>query len=401
MVGGVAAAIARRFHMSPTIVRIAFLIAGLASGVGIIAYALGWLLIPAESAEEPIGKRALKDPKGIAIAVGLLPIVLVGILVSRVFAGTIVGNLAFPVLAVPAVLFIVWRHGDDADRAIFKRAAEPLRQFGQPQAGGWLNSLLARALVSVALMLAGLIVLVEVGHVNKRSFQPLAGLFLVMAALVVLFGPWWLRIARDLVFERQARARAEERADMAARVHDSVLQTLALIQRRADQPSQVVALARAQERELRSWLFEGDAGLTGSQDATFAAGIKRIQGEVEALHGLPVDAVVVGDCPLDDRLRAMLAAAREALVNAAKWSGSPALALFGEIDGDRVWVFVRDRGVGFVEDDVAGDRKGIAESIRGRMSRHGGTATIRSVMGEGTEVALSMAAEPGQRPAPE
>jgi signal transduction histidine kinase/phage shock protein PspC (stress-responsive transcriptional regulator) len=402
MIGGVAGAVARRHHISTNLVRIGFVIAGLASGVGIIAYAIGWLLIPSESADEPIGKRALNDPRGIAMAIGLLPLIFIGALVSAVFKGTIVSNLAFPALASPAVLFLIWRHGDEADRAKFTAAAEPFRQLGQPREDGRLRGFLARVLVAAALLVGGLLVLVHLGSVNKRSYEEaLAGTFLVVVGLVVLFGPWWLRLARDLVFERQARARAEERADMAARVHDSVLQTLAMIQRRADQPSQVVSLARAQERELRSWLFEGDAGPGELQDTTFAAAVKRIQGEVEALHELPVDAVVVGDCLLDDGLRSMLAAAKEALVNAAKWSGSPTLSLFGEIDGDRVWVFVRDRGVGFVEQDVAEDRRGIAESIRGRMGRHGGTATIRSVVGEGTEVALSMPLAPSSQRTPQ
>ncbi|MGH9169966.1 MAG: ATP-binding protein [Acidimicrobiales bacterium] len=390
LVGGVAAGIARHFHTSTSVVRILFVIAGLASGVGLIVYAVAWLLMPEDSADEAIGRRALRDPTGITIAVALLPLVFVGVLVGEAFS--VVGSLAWPTFLAPAVLWLVWRNGDQADRLIFQRAAEPVRQLIQPRAGGRVNSLLARAAVSLALALAGLILLVEHGRVSKQTVQPLAGLFFVIAALVVLFGPWWLRIARDLVLERQARARAEERADMAARVHDSVLQTLALIQRRADQPNQVVQLARAQERELRSWLFEGTPGPGTATDRSFAAGLKRIQDEVEALHGLPVETVVVGDCPLDDSLRAMLAAAREALVNAAKWSGASTLSLFGEIDGNRVCVYVRDRGVGFVEQDTAGDRKGISESIRGRMTRHGGSASIRSVPGEGTEVALSMTA---------
>jgi signal transduction histidine kinase len=205
----------------------------------------------------------------------------------------------------------------------------------------------------------------------------------------MLLGPWWFRIARDLVLERQARARAEERAEVASRVHDSVLQTLALIQRRSDDPAAVVSLARAQERELRSWLFEGRA--PGSAIASsLAGGIREIQQDVEARHGVPVEVVTVGDCPLSQNLEALLAAAREAVVNAAKWSGAPVISLFAEVCAEKAEVVVRDRGKGFAPDAVPGDRKGLAESVRGRMARHGGTASVQSAPGEGTKVTLTM-----------
>jgi signal transduction histidine kinase len=220
---------------------------------------------------------------------------------------------------------------------------------------------------------------------------PLAGILLILAGTAVAFGPWWLRIARDLVAERQARIRAEERADMAARVHDSVLQTLALIQRRATEPQQVVQLARSQERELRAWLFDDQApGTVKGEGVTLSAGIRKIQQDVETQHRIAVDAVTVGDCELDEDLEATLAAAREATVNAAKWSGSDAVSLFAEVEPESVSIFVRDRGRGFDPDAVSGDRKGLAESVRARMARRGGSAVIRSALGEGTEVTLTM-----------
>jgi signal transduction histidine kinase len=207
---------------------------------------------------------------------------------------------------------------------------------------------------------------------------------------VLLLGPWWLRIARDLVLERQARVRAEERADIAARVHDSVLQTLALIQRRADDPQKVVQLARLQERELRSWLFEGRDPNETEADSTLTGGVRQIQQDVEARYGVPVEAVTVGDCELDDNLNALLAAAREATVNAAKWSGASVISLFAEVEPGEVSLVVRDRGQGFDPEAVPADRKGVAESIRGRMTRRGGTATVTSAPGEGTKVTLKM-----------
>ena len=185
---------------------------------------------------------------------------------------------------------------------------------------------------------------------------------------------------------------------MAAHLHDSVLQTLALIQRRADQPQQVIQLARAQERELRSWLFDGlPPGSADGQGMTLAGGVRLIQQEVEAQHGITVEAVTVGDCELDDDLNALLAAAREATVNAAKWSGAPTVALFAEVEPAEVVLFVRDRGRGFDPAAVPGDRKGLAESIRARVARHGGSVTIRSAPGEGTEVSLSMPRDAGKR----
>ena len=208
---------------------------------------------------------------------------------------------------------------------------------------------------------------------------------------MIIFGPWWLSLVRDLIAERQARALAEERAQMAAHVHDSVLQTLALIQRSADDPQNVVRLARAQERELRAWLFEGrPPGAIGEDATMLAEGVGLLQRQVEADHGITVQVVMVGDCELDEALRALLDAAREATVNAAKWSGADQVSLYAEVEADTVMLYVRDRGRGFDPDAVPEDRQGIAQSIRARMARFGGTAVIRSAPGEGAEVQLSM-----------
>ncbi len=245
--------------------------------------------------------------------------------------------------------------------------------------------------------LAGLLVLL-LGHPTSAALRPVAGSLLVVAAIVVVFGPWWLSLVRDLLAERQARALAEERAQMAAHVHDSVLQTLALIQRSADDPRQVVRLARAQERELRSWLFEGRLpGTIGDEAGTLVEGIDVIQRQVEADHGVTVQVVVVGDCPLSDGLRALLDAAREATVNAAKWSGAPQVSIYAEVEPTVAMVYVRDRGCGFDPGAVPDDRQGIAQSIRARVARFGGSAVIRTAPGRGAEVELSV---PLARPLP-
>jgi signal transduction histidine kinase len=178
---------------------------------------------------------------------------------------------------------------------------------------------------------------------------------------------------------------------MASHVHDSVLQTLALIQRSADDPQHVVRLARAQERELRSWLFEGrPPGTIGKEATTLVDGVSVLQRQIEADHGITVQLVVVGDCALNDGLRALLDATREATVNAAKWSGAPQVSVYAEVEPDAVMLFVRDRGQGFDPDAVPGDRQGIAQSIRARMARFGGSVVIRSSPGKGAEVQMSM-----------
>jgi signal transduction histidine kinase len=208
---------------------------------------------------------------------------------------------------------------------------------------------------------------------------------------VVIFGPWWIGLVRDLMAERQARALAEDRSRMAEHVHDSVLQTLALIQRSADDPRQVVRLARSQEHELRAWLFEGrPPGTIGQGVTTMSEGIDLLQRQVEDDHGIPVHVVVVGDCPLDDRVRGLLDATREATVNAAKWSGAPEISVFAEVEAGTATVFVRDRGTGFDPETVPADRQGVSRSIRDRMVRLGGSADIRSGTGQGTEVVLSL-----------
>ncbi len=242
-----------------------------------------------------------------------------------------------------------------------------------------------------ALLAAGGIVVLIIGHTSTAALRPLGGALLVIAAIVVIFGPWWLSLARDLMAEREARALAEERSQMAAHVHDSVLQTLALIQRSSDDPQNVVRLARAQERELRAWLFEGKAPGTISEDATMLAeGVGLLQRHIEADHGITVQVVLVGDCELTEGLRALLDAAREATVNAAKWSGAPQVSLYAEVEPQTVMLYVRDRGQGFDPENVPPGRQGIEQSIRARMARYGGTVAIRSAPGQGTDVELSM-----------
>jgi signal transduction histidine kinase len=391
LLGGVAAGLAARTGLDVTLVRLALVLLGLVTfGYAFVAYVLFWLLVPVAGADKSIAARVKEDRRGIALAVGLGSMLVAVLIIVGAIGGRWVGTLGWPLVISVVGLVLIWRNSPAGEQATMQHLVEPMLGL----TGGGRRGIAARLAVAGALLIAGVSILATVhGSIN---LWPLVGVALVIAAIAVVLGPWWLGIARDLVAERRARIRAEERADMAARVHDSVLQTLAMIQRRADQPQQVIQLARAQERELRAWLFDGRA--PGSLDEmTLAAGVRQIQQEVEAQHGVPVEAITVGDCELDDDLSALLAAAREATVNAAKWSGAEVVSVFAEVEPDSVSVYVRDRGRGFDPAAVPGDRKGVAESIHARMARRGGSAAVRSSPGQGTEVSLTMPRRAGER----
>jgi signal transduction histidine kinase len=387
----VAAGIAARTGLDVTVVRTVFVIT--AVGVfGLAIYLLAWLLIPDAGENSNIASKAVNDRRGITLAAGLSSLLVLALVLASVLGASWLNSVAWSLVVSTVCIVLLWRNAPADEQAVLHRIAEPLLGLAT---GSKRSRLVFRVAVAVLLLAVGLAILLS-GHAKHAALQPLSGAALVVAAFVVVLGPWWLRIARDLVVERQARARAEERADLAAQLHDSVLQTLALIQRRADDPQRVIQLARAQERELRSWLFDGRA--PGDQAAlTLAAGVRLIQQEVEAQHGVAVEAVTVGDCELDDNLRALLAAAREATVNAVKWSGADVVSVFAEVEPGEVSLFVRDRGQGFDPAAVPADRKGLAESVHARMLRRGGSATVRSVRGEGTEVSLRMPRGAGER----
>ncbi len=221
------------------------------------------------------------------------------------------------------------------------------------------------------------------GAARDAAFTAIAAIF----ALALILAPFIWRLGRNLAEERAERIRSQERAEMAAHLHDSVLQTLTLMQKRADDPREVAALARRQERELRGWLTDGR---TGGEDG-FAAALRTAAESVEDAHRIKIEVVTVGDAEADDATAAIVAAAREALVNAAKFAADAGpISVYAEAGPEQVEAFVRDRGPGFDPDDVPADRHGVRESIVGRMQRHGGTATIVSVPGSGTEVVLAI-----------
>ena len=199
-----------------------------------------------------------------------------------------------------------------------------------------------------------------------------------------MVAPWVWQLLNELTDERRKRIRSEERARLAAHLHDSVLQTLAMIQRTPDDPGRMVALARRQERELRQWLYGDEPTITGG----FRQRIQAAAAEVEEMLEVQIEVVAVGDCEVDEKVEALLAAMREAMVNAATHSGAAQVDVYAEVQDDRIEAYVRDKGRGFDLAAVPTDRRGVADSIEGRMSRVGGRATVHTAPDEGTEVEL-------------
>ncbi|MEV4679423.1 PspC domain-containing protein [Streptomyces kurssanovii] len=392
MLGGVARGLAGHLGLPVVWVRLVFLGLFLADGLGAVLYAVFWIVVPlgvgGRAAEPrsvfettPDGRRRLRKPdKGQLFAMVAL---LFG---AAVFVGNVdmrgSNRYVWPTLLIGAGVVLVWRQADNARRARWTDVGRRRRLLQ-----------LARALAGVALVGMGLTVFMVVRGSAAQLGNVLTAAVAVIAGVALLAGPWLVRMTQDLSEERTMRIRAQERAEVAAHVHDSVLHTLTLIQRNADDAGEVRRLARAQERELRNWLYkpEGTGKDEDEEPDTLAEAVKRAAAEVEDKHGVPLEVVVVGDCPLDDKLGAQMQAAREAMVNAAKYGGAGgAVQVYAEVEGRTVFVSVRDRGPGFDLDAVPEDRMGVRESIIGRMQRNGGTARLRSVPGGGTEVELEM-----------
>ena len=388
LLGGVAAGVAAWRGFNPTVVRIVFvLIALVTTGFGVAGYTAAWLLIPAAGADHSIASKARTDARGIALALGLGTLLTLFLLVGGVFNDNWFASWAWPQVGTVAGLVLIWRNGSADEQSAIRRYAEPLGAAVGETSRNRRSAI--RLAVATVLILSGAVSLAKT-HASLALLAPLGGVAAVVAGLVLFLGPWWLRIARDLGDRTPGQGPGR-----GTRRHRGAGPRLGPADARADpaagdDPQKVVWLARMQERELRSWLFEGRAPNEPGEDTTVAAGVRRIQQDVEARYGVPVEAVTVGDCALDENLSALLAAAREATVNAAKWSGAGVISLFAEVEPEEVSVVVRDRGQGFDPESVPEDRKGLAESVHGRMTRRGGTATVTSAPGEGTKVSLKM-----------
>ncbi len=381
--GGVARGLAGHLGLPVFWVRLAFVALFVANGLGALLYAAFWSFVPLG-----VGGLSPQSPSAPAKADrGQLVALLALLVASMVFVASVDLNgtaraYLFPALLVGAGVAVVWRQADNARRARWAEAGRRRR-----------NLTLARSAAGVLLVGAGVSGMFVIQGSAEHLGAVLQASLAVLVGVALLAGPWLVRMAQDLGQERLMRIRAQERAEVAAHVHDSVLHTLTLIQRNADRPAEVRRLARSQERELRNWLHrpEGSGRAAEDEPATLAEAVKRTAAEVEDKHGVPLEVVLVGDCPLDEPLPALIQAAREAMVNAAKYGGEGGpVQVFAEVSGPEVFVSVRDRGPGFDLDAVPADRMGVRESIIGRMERHGGTARLRSAPDGGTEVELEM-----------
>jgi signal transduction histidine kinase len=380
VVGGVCAGLGRRLGLDPIVLRVVFIAASAAGGIGILLYALLWAALPAEGTARTAGLRVPRVPGGrdswsVAVGIGMLVFAL--LLLFRQWGLWIGDPFVWPVVLAAAGGGLIWRQS--------ARAAEPAPAVGEPARAG--GDALGRAALGIALVIGAALLFLYFNDALKPARDALLPVVVVIVAAALILAPWWIRLVRGLADERAERIRSQERAELAAHLHDSVLQTLALMQRRADNPREVAGLARRQERELRAWL---NGGRPLGERGTLAAALELAASEVEEDHGVAVDVVTVGDCPLDAGAEAIVAATREAVVNAAKFAGPEPVSVYAEVGEERVEVFVRDRGPGFDPGAVPADRRGVRESIVGRMRRHGGDAIVHTGAGTGTEVELRL-----------
>jgi len=386
VIAGVAAGIARRFNVDPIFVRVLFVATAAAGGTGIALYAVAWAIMGGEDGKLAPIERLAGRRETLMVVAGMVLLALAALLLLRKWGFWFSDGIVWPVLLVAAGGALIWRQSTAAEAPAAAPVAAPATAHTAPR-GPLLRlpaDVASRALIGAALVVGGGLVFLWLNDALQPARDVLLAVVVVLVALTLILAPWWLRLVRGLTAERSERIRSQERAEVAAHLHDSVLQTLALMQKRVDDPREVAALARRQERELRAWLN----GRRASGDATVASALEGAAAEVEDTHGVAVEVVAVGDAPLDARAEALVAAAREALVNAAKFAGDGPVALYAEVAPGRIEVFVRDRGPGFDPATVPNDRRGVRESIVGRMERHGGRAAVHTAPGGGTEIEL-------------
>jgi signal transduction histidine kinase/phage shock protein PspC (stress-responsive transcriptional regulator) len=403
LLGGVASGLAAHLGLDPLIVRVGFALLTAFAGFGAVLYVALWVFTPLDqkvcresedagpagvAAATRAGKRRRRSFAARTGDLGqLAALTLLGAGVIGLMQLTPLGvspGVLIPLLMAGAGVALIWRTADEQERERMT-ALSPRAPWLAALTGNRGTAAVIRIVAGVTVIVVGVVAFLAGQGELDATIDGLLGVIVIIGGLALIAGPWLWRLWRELEGERRERIISQERADMAAHLHDSVLQTLALIQKKANDPRAVVTLARRQERDLRSWLYEDQ-----DADATsFTAALRKAGAEVEDAHGVPVEVVTVGDSELDDARRAILKAAREAAVNAAKHSGADTVDIYAELVGGDVDVFVRDRGAGFDLGSIPEDRLGVRRSIIERMERHGGSATIRSAVGEGTEVRLS------------
>ena len=392
VLGGVALGLSGHLDVRLRTVRWIFVALGLMGGVGVVLYIFWWLTIPvgdpadAARMSQPAQQARLSRPLAERvrvlpikdIAIGVLLLIAALLVLSERFGTGVDATWAVPVLIALVGVGLAWSQLDAVERGRLLT-----------RAGGRTPNGLLRLAGGLVLVLVG--VLLFVGQDESLTLIAQSGVAAVamLAGVALVLAPWWIRLASQLRIEREARAREAERADIAAHLHDSVLQTLALIRRGASDPVRVDQLARAQERELREWLYTDRP----HEGTSVAADLRAVVAEIEdGQQETPVtiDVVVVGDTRPTPDTAALLQATREAMTNAVT-HGAPPISVYLEVGPDVIEVFVRDRGAGFDINDVPPDRFGVRESILGRVRRRGGRATVASRAGMGTEVHLALA----------
>jgi phage shock protein PspC (stress-responsive transcriptional regulator)/anti-sigma regulatory factor (Ser/Thr protein kinase) len=380
VIAGVAGGLSERLGVDPILTRIAFVLLTIAGGIGVVVYVVLALITDDASPDlrTPVREPTRRRTFGFAL-------VIAGAMLLLREVGFWFGDrVVWPVTLAAIGSAVIWARGDDdRGRWLSNGGGNPIEAlFGD-------RSSIPRVLVGGLMVATGMGYALATSDTLATAGSALLAIGVTTAGLVLILGPWILRLYRALTEERRERIRSAERAEMAAHLHDSVLHTLALIQR-ADAPMEVVTLARRQERELRSWLYEEPAP---PQQERLKSAVEALASRVEELHAIAVDVVVVGDEPLDERSRAVVLACQEAAVNAARHSGVTTVSVYVEAEPDGITAYVRDEGKGFDPDSVPPDRRGIRDSIRGRIERQGGTVTITSEPGGGTEVAIQLPRE--------
>ncbi|MGL5406561.1 MAG: ATP-binding protein [Propionibacteriaceae bacterium] len=390
--GGVASGIARHLEWPVTAVRLAFVALMSGQGLGLILYGALWLLIPKETiatiapgleAANRTGMRDQTVSRSKSYSFGSLAAALaVGIGGSAMLSSISNGfnlDIFIPVACATTGLSLTWRQADETFRGDLARLSWRQRLTGDGIKG------LLRMGLGILLMLAALGFVADSTAGASSVLHNLILIGLLLSGVGLIAAPWIRRFRIQLNSAREEKLLADARADMAAHLHDSVLQTLALIQRQSDDPRAVAGLARRQERELRAWLYGEEIS-----ESTLKAALVKAAAEIEDERGVPVEVVVVGDCDLNSDGQALVRSAREAMMNAAKHSGADVIDVYAEVFDGEISVFIRDRGIGFDPAAIDDDRMGVRGSIIDRMKRHGGRAEIKSAPGEGTEVRLEL-----------
>ncbi len=369
VVAGVCCGVAGHLGVSVLLVRIVFGALGV-FGPGVVVYAFLWITM-SEGDQGPslIGRRSLSRP----VIIGLGALIAAAAISAIAIGSTIDPASMLPLLAIGSGMVLTWSLLDRRRRQTWLAGRGMTKRESVVRIG-----------LGGVLVLGGLAVLVSSGRGFSGVRDVLLATVVFLVGLTVLLAPFALRLWEDFRREQTERIRQTEKADIAAHLHDSVLQTLALIQRRANDPTAVARLARGQERELRRWLFAD----TTPADATLASAVTAAAHEIEDHHGTPIELVVTGDRPLDPHAQALVSALREAMSNAVR-HGAPPVSTYVEVGPAETEAFVRDHGVGFDPDAVPGDRLGVRESIMGRMKRHGGSAQLRR-REPGTEIELRL-----------